>query len=227
MLKKIVIIGAGGFAREVLDVFDACNQHKEQFKLLGFVVEPGYGEIGARVNGLPILGGMDWFVGQGKDVMAICGIGAPEIRYRFVAEAMKRNVRFCSVIHPNAIVTKWVTMGEGVIITAGCIVTNNIRIGNHVQLNLCSTVGHDTVIGGFSTIAPGAHVSGNVNIGDGCYIGTGANILERINVGEWAVVGAGCAVVKNVEANNTVVGVPGKSIKVRSAGWHLEQQTLG
>ena len=87
--KKVAIIGAGGFAREVLDIFDACNEAGDRYDVLGYIVEPGFGAPGVIVNGKPILGGIEWLGKQRGEVYAICAIGAPEVRRRLVVEAKK------------------------------------------------------------------------------------------------------------------------------------------
>jgi sugar O-acyltransferase (sialic acid O-acetyltransferase NeuD family) len=220
-LQKIVIIGAGGFGREVLDVFDAVNSIKSTYDMIGYVVDPQYGTSVTYVNDKPILGGFDWFTKHKNDVQAICGVGIPELRKRLVESAKEMGVNFCSIVHPNAILTRWVTIGEGTVITAGCILTNQIRIGNHVHVNLDCTIGHDVIIEDFATLGPGVHVSGNVVLGEGCYIGTGANIIEKKQIGAWSIVGAGSTIVTDVLKNTTVVGVPGKVISTRLDGWHL------
>ena len=74
-MEKIVIIGAGGFAREVLDVINAVNQKKPQYDVLGYIVDPQYGSPGTVVNEKPILGGFDWLQKRAKDMLAICGVG--------------------------------------------------------------------------------------------------------------------------------------------------------
>jgi sugar O-acyltransferase (sialic acid O-acetyltransferase NeuD family) len=220
-MKKIVIIGAGGFGREVLDVIDACNQVDEIYEPLGFVVDPQYGTPGTLINDKSILGGFDWLEKHTDDVYVTCGVGPSHLRYQLIQRATAINCRFINLIHPSAIVTRWVTMGEGIIITAGSILTNQIQIGNHVHINLDCTIGHDVVLQDFVTLAPGVHVSGNVTLGRGCYVGTGANIIEKLQVGDWSVIGAGSAIVKNIPPNTTVVGIPGKIIKERETGWHL------
>ena len=220
--KKIAIIGAGGFAREVLDIFDACNEAGNRYDVLGYIVEPGFGAPGVIVNGKPILGGIEWFGKQRGEVFAICAIGAPEVRRRLVVEAKNAGARFCSIIHPTVRLSSWNSIGSGVIIAAGCILTNQIRIGDHVQLNLGCTVGHDVMIGDFATVSPGTHISGNVTIRTGCNIGTGVNIINRLELGEWSVIGAGSTLIRNVSPNATVVGVPGKVVTQRGDGWFLK-----
>jgi sugar O-acyltransferase (sialic acid O-acetyltransferase NeuD family) len=219
--KNIVIIGAGGFGRELLDILDACNAAGQDYGVLGYVVDSQYSLPGTVVNSKPVLGGFDWLSEHASEVYAVCGVGLPQLRLRLVERAQERGVRFCSVIHPAAIVTRWVTIGEGVVIAAGCIVTNGIRIGNHVHINLSCTIGHDAVLEDFVTLAPGVHVSGNVTLSAGCYVGTGANIIDKMRVGEWSTVGAGSTIFKDVSPNSTVVGVPGRTIVTRETGWHL------
>jgi len=221
-MKKIVIIGAGGFGREVLDIFDACNLVNEQYDVLGYIVQEEYGKPNEIINDKLVLGGFDWLEKYAKEVHTICAVGSPQHRRRLVNEAYSVGAQFCSIVHPTTTMTRWVSIGEGVIITAGCILTNQIKIGNHAQINLDCTIGHDVFIKDYSTIAPGVHISGNVTLGEGCYIGTGVNIIEKLIVGEWAIVGAGSTITKNVPENTTVVGVPGVVIKTRKTGWHLE-----
>jgi sugar O-acyltransferase (sialic acid O-acetyltransferase NeuD family) len=220
-MQPVVIIGAGGFAREVLDIFDAANAVRPSYDVLGYIVEPEYGAPGAIVNGKPILGGFDWFAGKTDSLQAICAVGVPELRRRLTNQARLLNVRFCNVIHPTAILTRHIQMGEGVVITAGCILTNQIRIADHVHVNLDCTIGHDAVLEDFATLAPGVHVSGKVALEEGCYVGTGANIIDKKRIGAWSVVGAGSVITADVPPNTTVVGVPGKVVKMRAEGWHL------
>ena len=219
--KKIVVLGAGNFARETMDVLKAINDQQHQFDVLGYL-DDNPEKQGKLLNGWPILGGIDW-LGQGKkqEVFSVCGIGEPHIRRKVIEKALSFNAKFCNVIHPNALMTEFVEMGEGIVITAGCILTCNIKIGNHVHLNLATTVGHDVVMGDFATTAPGVHISGNVNIGEGTYFGTGAVTVEKLTIGEWTIIGAGAVVANHLPANVTAVGVPARAIKVREAGWQL------
>ena len=220
-IEKVVIIGTGGFGREVLDVLEAVNQVETRYEILGFITEPGFQKPGELINDKPVLGYYDWLEQNKDQVKAICGVGAPATRLRLIRQAEQMGVQFFSVIHPRAMLTRWVKLGTGSIITAGCILTNNITIGEHVHLNLDCTVGHDVVIEDCVTVSPGVHISGNVRLEEGSFIGTGANLIEGKTVGRWAVVGAGSVVVKDVPANSTAVGIPAAVIKTRQPGWHL------
>jgi len=220
--QKVVIIGAGGFGSEVLDVIDAVNQERSQYEVLGYIVDSQYGSPGTVINDKPILGNFDWLEKNSRDVFVTCAVAAPQYRCLLIRRTQKLGCHFFNLIHPNAILTRWITLGEGVVITAGCILTNRIQIGNHVHLNLDCTIGHNVVMEDFVTLAPGVHISGNVNLYKGCFIGTGANIIEKIHIGEWSIVGAGSTIIRNVPTNTTVVGIPGNVIQTRKSGWYLE-----
>jgi sugar O-acyltransferase (sialic acid O-acetyltransferase NeuD family) len=219
-MKKVVIIGAGGFGREVLDVFDAVNAVKPTFDVQGFIVDPIHEPIGTLINDKPILGDFSWFKGKTKDVEAFCAIGAPEVRWKVVNRAKDMGVKFCNAIHPRAIITKWVEIGEGVVITAGCIFTNQIKVGSHVIVNLGCMIGHDVRIGSFVTLNPSANLMGNVVVDDGVAIQTGAVVTPRIHIGEWSVVGAGANVLKDIPANTLAYGNPCKVMKTKDPGWY-------
>lgn len=106
-----------------------------------------------------------------------------------------------------------VVLGIGTIICPGTILTTDIKIGNHVILNLNCTVGHDTVIGDYTTASPGVNISGNVTIGKRCYLGTNSVIREKISICDDVVIGAGGVVVKDITEPGTYVGNPVKKIK--------------
>lgn len=220
--RPIVILGAGGFAREVLDVIEAISATGDTIEAAGFIVDSAYLARATTVNGLPVLGDFDWLDAHASDVRVLCGVGDPSIRRRMVERATRSGTTFATVVHPRATSSSRVELGMGVVITAGVVMTNNIVIGDHVHVNLNCTIGHDAVLGPFATLAPGVHVSGNVTVGEGAYIGTGAVILETMSVGRWSIVGAGAVVNRDVPSDTTAVGLPAKVIKQRAPGWHLE-----
>jgi len=134
--KNLVIIGAGGFGREVLDVIEAIHLSDGPVECIGFVVDSQYGEPGTIINELPILGDMQWLVREKVNVQAVCSIASPHLRYRVIKQLEVQGITFGTLIHPNAIMTPRVSIGVGSVITAGCILTTNIATGQHVHLNL-------------------------------------------------------------------------------------------
>jgi sugar O-acyltransferase (sialic acid O-acetyltransferase NeuD family) len=178
-MHKVVIIGAGGGSRDLLDIFEACNRVKAACEVLGFIVDARYMAPGTPVNDKPVLGGFDWLREHKNEVQAICGIGAPDVRARLIQQAEAIGIHFCSVIHPTAIWTPRIQIGVGTSIGAGCILTNQIKVGNHVYVNIGCTISHDSVLEVYVTLSPGVHIAGNVTLDEGCFIGIAANIIEK------------------------------------------------
>jgi sugar O-acyltransferase (sialic acid O-acetyltransferase NeuD family) len=212
MKKRVIILGAGGFAREVADVFRDLGPNSG-YEVLGFV-ERDASRKGELLNDLYILGGVD-DVGDLALLHAVAGSGDIGPRERQVAEITEHGLLPVTVVHPSVIMSPFVMLGEGTIVCAGTILTNNIVIGKHVVLNLGVTVGHDVTIGACSVVSPGVHISGWVTIGSDCYLGTGAVVLPRVTIGDGAVVGAGAVVTKDVAPGSTVVGIPARPIGSR------------
>ena len=208
MTTRVVVLGAGGFATEVADVFRdlALTGH---FYLLGFV-DRDRARQGEWVNDTRILGTLEDL--PDDDAKVIAGAGEIVPRKRQVEEAEASGRGFVSVVHPTVVKSPFVTIGTGCVICAGSILTNDIILGNHVALNLGVTVGHNCRIGDHCVLSPGVHVSGWVSLEREVYVGTGAVILPRVSVGAGAVIGAGAVVTKDVAAGETVVGMPARRV---------------
>jgi len=218
--QRVAILGGGALAREVLDIFDACNAAGTSYDVAGFIVEDGFGEIGTYLNGKPLLGNLDWFRDAG-DIRAVCAVGYPERRRGLVERAKRRGVRFCNAIHPTAVLTRWMRIGEGVVIAAGCTFTNGITLADHVHVNPGCTIGHDVMLEELATLAPGVHLSGYVTVREGAFVGTGVSAIQRVTVGAWSIVGAGATLIEDVAPNTTVIGTPARLIRRRDPGWQM------
>lgn len=219
-VQKLVICGAGGFARELLELIRDINTEYLRWDVLGFIDdnEANWGKV---INDLPVLGGWTWIREQSVKPAAALGIGSPAARMR-VADRLREHVSgFATLVHPSVVMSRYSSLGEGVIITAGNILTVDLEIGGFSLLNLMCTVGHDCRIGRYVTVSPGVNISGNVVIGDGCDIGTGSAIVQGVEIGEWTILGAGAVAAKSIPSNCTAVGVPAKVIKERESGWQL------
>ncbi|EIW00674.1 sugar O-acyltransferase, sialic acid O-acetyltransferase NeuD family [Thermoanaerobacter siderophilus SR4] len=210
-IKDIVIIGAGGFAREVAWLIEDINKEKQKWNLLGFIDENIHNK-GKILNNYPVLGGFE-VIEKFNDLYVVCAVGDPKIKRNLITKALRYNVKFATLIHPTVIMSQYLTIGEGSIICAGNIITTNIKIGSHVIVNLDCTIGHDVVISDYATILPSVNISGNVSIGEGCSIGTGSAIIQGKKIGEWSIIGAGAVVVDDIPPYCTAVGVPAKPIK--------------
>lgn len=213
-MKKIYIIGAGGFAREVAWLIEDINEKNPTWKIMGFIDE-NEDNIGKELNGYKVLGNLEYLNKQERAYVTIA-IGTGEIRENISSKIEKHE--YPILIHPSVIISKLVNIGKGTIICAGSIVTTNIEIENHVIINLDCTIGHDVNLKNYTTILPSVNISGNVTVGERTMMGTGSAIIQGLNVGRDTIIGAGAIVVKNIPDNCTAVGNPAKPIKFKVKG---------
>lgn len=210
-VKDLYIIGAGGFGREVAWLVERINEVNPTWNLKGFIDDNE--SLWGNVEGdYPVLGGCEYLKSLG-DVYAVCAVGSAKVRKIIIGRIKESNVKFATLIDPSVLVSKRVEIGEGSIICAGTIITVDIRIGNHVIINLDCTIGHDVDIEDFVTIYPSVNLSGNVLIGQCTELGTGTQIIQGKTITANSIVGAGAVVVKNIEEPGTYVGSPAKKIK--------------
>jgi sugar O-acyltransferase (sialic acid O-acetyltransferase NeuD family) len=191
-----VIIGAGGFAREVRD--EIALQTKLVAKL--FVDDEFW------VEGLHRISEFD-----PEKQSALIAVGSPSDKKKLLAK-LPEDTKFWNYISPRAYVNN-LKMGRGNFICAGTIITTNVTIGNHVHLNLHTTVGHDSIIGDFTTTAPSVNISGNVTIGNGVYLGTASCVKEKLTICDDVIIGMNASVVKDITEVGTYIGTPAKKIK--------------
>jgi sugar O-acyltransferase (sialic acid O-acetyltransferase NeuD family) len=205
--RRLLIFGAGGFGREVAWLVEqAWGDSIERM----FVVDREE-YLSGPIHGIPVelLGS----VRASADAAYVVAIGDPAARRHATAACVQWGLPPATVLHPRAEISSHVAIGPGSIVCAGCIVTTDVVIGEHVHVNLDCTIGHDVRIGDFVTLSPGVHVSGNVHLDANAFIGTGATIINGkpgspLVVGEGAVVAAGACVTRSVAPGALMAGVP-------------------
>jgi hypothetical protein len=214
-VSALVIVGAGGFGREVLDVVEAMNAAGADLEFVGYVDDSEASVPLLERRGATYLGAVDQLAdGSSIDQAAgfVIGIGAGDVRRRIDALVTASGRRPLVLVHPMATIGGDCRIGDGCILAAGARVTTNITLGRHTQLHVNSTIGHDSVLDDFVSVYPGATVSGNVHLGECVTIGTGANVLPGVTVGAGAFVGAGAVVTSDVAPGVTVVGAPARPV---------------
>ena len=212
---SIAIFGAGGFGREVAFWIEDCQQAYNSMQAVCFV-DDDPAKQGTMQNGLPIIG-LGAVRERFPQAKILSGIGSPSLRQRLMEKAAAAGFEFATMIHPRTELSRWVEIGPGAVICAGCKMTTNIVLGEHVQLNMDCTIGHDVVMGDYTTLAPGVHVSGYVHFGKRVYVGTGAVFVhgteaEPLIIEDDAVIGAGACVIRPVGAGTTVAVIPAKPL---------------
>lgn len=208
--RPIFVIGTGGLAREMAQLLEQVNATSDRWAFEGFIAASGE-ELGRDLGFGVVVGDDDWLIDSSVEADLIIGIGYPAVRARALARYLALGSRFGypNLVHPSATVDdRWVHMGRGNTITAGCIFTCDIEVGDFNLFNWQTTVGHDATIASYCVLNPSVNVSGGVRIGDRVLIGTGAQILENRVIGPDATVGAGAVVTRDVTSGTTVVGVP-------------------
>lgn len=210
-MKKLVIIGAGGFGREVQWLIERINEREAIWELLGYV-DDGV-EKGTIVDGLPVLGTVKELREREESLAVVCAVGASVTRRKILEQILDNTkLEFPNLIDPSVQMSKRIDMGRGNIICAGNILTVDITMGDFNIVNLDCTVGHDVVFDSYITVYPSVNISGCVEIGEKVELGTGSQIIQGIHIVEDTIVGAGTVVVRNLAEAGTYVGVPAKKL---------------
>lgn len=207
-LKDIAIVGGGGLGKEIAVLIHQINQQQLTWNVIGFYDDEL--PAGKRVVGHLVLGNVDRLNEIDYNLHLVIAIGDPILKSKIANRVINPKITFPILVHPSASLGFEINLGKGTIVTAGCHLTAEVSVNDHVLINLNSTIGHDVSIGKFSCIMPGVHLSGFVSIGESVLIGTGASVLQHLTIGNFARVGAGAIVTKDVEVGSTVKGVPAR-----------------
>ncbi|MDO6355567.1 acetyltransferase [Caloramator sp. CAR-1] len=209
----VIIVGAGGHARVILDILLAMK-NIENINILGFIDDNKEGEI----LGYKILGKMDDIKGLKEiypNLKAVPAIGDNKIRKNIVQKLDFFGVELFTAVHPSVIIGGNVEIGEGTVVMPMAVINNSAKIGRAAIINSSAVIEHDNVIGDFAHISPGAHLAGTVKVGDLTHVGTGANVIPGVKIGKNVTIGAGATVIRDIDDNAVAVGVPAKVIKFK------------
>ncbi len=215
MVGRIVVIGGGGFGREVLELIEDINavDGPPSWEVVG-VLDDGSPDAALLAQlGTTHVGDVESIQRLDEDVQHVIAIGGCGARAAIDARCVDWGRRAATLVHPTAVVgRRSVDIGEGSILCAHSSATTNVRLGRHVHLNPHASVGHDSTLGDHTTATPQAAIAGQVHIGARVFVGTGAVVGPGIDVHDDVVIGAGGVVVRDVTAGSTVAGVPARSL---------------
>ena len=208
-MYNIIIVGAGGFAREVYywvnDTFS-----KKSYKIKGFLSYNQKDLDGYNIKG-GIIGNDDNYKIEENDRFIIA-IGDIDIKKRAINKLKKRGAKFISLIHPTALIISTAKIGEGVVICPYCIISDNVQLDDFVMMNTYASCGHDVKVGKYSILSPYVALNGFVKLENEVFVGTHATVISYKKVGFQSKISANSVVMRNVPSKCMVFGVPGKNI---------------
>ena len=212
MVKKIVLIGAGGFGREVASIIEVLNQIEPTYELLGFLDDGEQYHEGMMINNYPWLGKHDWILEHKEEVVCNCTIGNPKVKGKIQRELTEQGVIFETIVAYKGFgyVGSHTEIGPGCVLYGGVTIAVNCKIGAGVLMNQMVNIGHDVSIGDYTSIMPFTGISGECKIGKEVNIGGHAFIIPKRKVGDGATIAAGSIVFSNVKSGTTVLGNPAK-----------------
>jgi sugar O-acyltransferase (sialic acid O-acetyltransferase NeuD family) len=211
-MKNLIIIGAGGFGREVFGWAKHIQSSTNNWKIKGFLDDSNTALSGYK--GYPQIIGTPFQYMPSENDLFCCAIGNTQLKLKICRHLENIGAVFTTLMHPKAVISKNSKIDKGCIIGPNVVITTDVVIERYVILNVSSSVGHDAFIGEGCTINSHSDINGFVKLGKGVFLGSHASILPKTKVGEFATVGAGSVAIKRVKPFSTVFGVPATTISI-------------
>lgn len=213
MTKRIVIVGAGGFGREVHGWISSSPRWWAEHGNAEVVFIDDRASVPVRGS---IVASVEEFEPQDGDTL-ICAIGSPEARRNVVRQLSARGAEFGTFVHDSVVIGDAVSLARGVIVCPGSVLTSDISLAEHVHVNTNCNIGHDVVVSEYATLSSACNLTGGVVIGEGAFLATAVSIIPGRRIGAGAYVGVGSVVIRNVPDGVTVFGNPSRVIGRKSS----------
>ncbi len=209
-MKKLIIVGAGGFGRELLQWCKDIQKVKQEWEIAGFI-DDNRAALDGFTCDYQIIGTIEEWVPQEDQVFALA-IAEPKTKEYVVRRLENRGAQFTSIIHPDARIGAFHSFGRGLVLYPNARITVNVRIGNFVTVLDNTSIGHDASVGDFTTFSASCGINGHVTIGNYVFFGCNASTIPGIQIGDECHIGVGSVVVNHLKSGVHVFGNPAKRI---------------
>ncbi|HWF52279.1 MAG TPA: NeuD/PglB/VioB family sugar acetyltransferase [Solirubrobacteraceae bacterium] len=212
-VRDLLLVGAGGFAREAAETIRAINASAPTWNLLG-LLDDDPAKHGAVIAGLPVLGGVDAVHAHPYSQLLLCP-GRPDnyVTRRLLVDRLGLSEeRYATVVHPTAVVGTSCEIGVGSVLLAHVDMTADVVVGRHVVVMPQAVLTHDVRVDDWATVASGVRLGGGCHVETGAYLGSGTCVREGITVGAWALIGMGSLVTRNVPPERLWFGAPARDV---------------
>lgn len=209
-MKKLLIVGAGGFGREVLSFARSIPKSRRNWEVHGFLDDNPSALRNFNV-GFKIIGPINEYQPQADEVLA-CAIAEPRVRLEICRNLLQRKANFVNIVVSSACIGKNTSIGSGLIMGINSAISVNTKVGDFNIINSYSSLGHDAVLEDGCTMSAYCELSGGAHLGEGTFMGSHAVVLPNVRVGRYAKIGAGSIVLRNVGDGVTVFGNPARAV---------------
>ncbi len=213
----VIIVGASGFGRELVQYVHDAHKSTPGVRIKGFLDDdPTALDAVGKVMGVGIIGDTRTYAIQEND-RVIISLGDPGLRCALAERLARRGARFTSIVHPTAYVAPTARIGHGCVIGPFASVGSYVQLEDHVLLNLYSAAGHDAHIGAFCVLSPYSVANGGSRLGNSVFLGTHAAITPKIRVGTGSKIAAGAVVYRDVPEQSLAMGNPAKAFPLNQS----------
>lgn len=209
-MKNLIIIGAGGCGREILQWAKDINRQNPRWNIKGFL-DDDLNALNGKQCDVPVISKVDDY-DICEDDEFTCGIGNAKIRKMIIDKMMAKGAKFVNIIHPNAIVADSCMLGKAVVIYPYALVSDNAVVGDGCIVNMYSSIAHDSVLGEYCTISAHCDITGMCKLGERVFMGTSSHMVPSSKIGNDAYICAGSTVMTRVKDGVKVLGNPAKKM---------------